>query len=165
MLDVNLRAPMMLARALVPGMCARRRGHLVFISSLSGKTASARSSVYSATKFGVRGFALALREDLRRDDVGVSVILPGFIRDAGMFADTGIALPPGVGTHTPEQVAASMIDAVEHDRAEAVVAPALLRAGANFAAIAPATASRLQRLAGGDRVAARIARAQRGKRT
>ena len=127
----------MLARALCPGDVARGRGHLVFISSLSGKAASPASSVYSATKFGLRGFALALREDLRRDGVGVSVVPPGFIRDAGMFADTGVQLPPGVGTHTPEQVAASMIDAIEHNRAEAVVAPALLRAGADFAAVAP----------------------------
>ncbi len=65
MLEVNLRAPIALARAFAPGMVERRRGHLVFISSLSGKAASPASSVYSATKFGLRGFALGLREDLR----------------------------------------------------------------------------------------------------
>ena len=64
-LDVNLRAPMQLARALGPAMERRGRGHIVFVSSLSGKVASAGGSVYSATKFGVRGFAGGLREDLR----------------------------------------------------------------------------------------------------
>ena len=69
-LDVNLRAPMQLARAFVPGMVERGRGHLVFVSSLSGKAASARSGIYSATKFGLRGFAGGLREDLMGTGVG-----------------------------------------------------------------------------------------------
>ncbi|MGH2893566.1 MAG: SDR family NAD(P)-dependent oxidoreductase, partial [Solirubrobacteraceae bacterium] len=80
-LDVNLRAPIALARVLAPAMVARGRGHLVFISSLSGKAAQPASSMYSATKFGLRGFGLALREDLRGTGVGVSVVAPGFIRE------------------------------------------------------------------------------------
>ena len=56
-------------------------------------TAAPASSVYSATKFGLRGFALGLREDLRPHGVGVSVVLPGFISDAGMFADAQVELP------------------------------------------------------------------------
>ena len=96
MLDVNLRAPIALAHGLVPMMTARGSGQMVFISSLSGKAASPASSLYSATKFGLRGFALGLREDLRRSGVGVSLVFPGFIRDAGMFAEAGVQLPPGV---------------------------------------------------------------------
>ena len=65
MLEVNLRAPIALARGLAPAMVRRRRGHMVFISSLAGKAASPSSSIYSATKFGLRGFALGLRADLR----------------------------------------------------------------------------------------------------
>src|SRR5581483_9526508 len=78
-LEVNLRAPIALARGLAPGMIERRRGQLVFISSLSGKAAAPLSSLYTSTKFALRGFALSAREDLRHDDVGVSVVLPGFI--------------------------------------------------------------------------------------
>ena len=63
-LDVNLRAPIQLTRALLPGMLERGRGHVVFVSSLSGKAASPRSGIYSATKFGLRGFAGGLREDV-----------------------------------------------------------------------------------------------------
>ena len=74
-------------------MIDRGHGHLVFISSLSGKVASPASSIYSATKFGLRGFALGLREDLAPHGVGVSVVLPGFIRDAGMFAEAAVKLP------------------------------------------------------------------------
>ena len=63
-LRVNLEAPMLLARALYPAMLEAGSGHLVFVASLSGKAASPRSSIYNATKFGLRGFALGLRADL-----------------------------------------------------------------------------------------------------
>ncbi len=164
MLDVNLRAPIQLARALAPAMVARGGGHIVFISSLSGLAASPASSMYNATKFGLRGFALGLRQDLAGAGVGVSVVLPGFIRDAGMFADSGARLPPGVGTKSPEDVAAATIEAIQRDRAEVLVAPLGLRFGALVASVAPGFASRAQRLAGGHRVAANIAAGQTGKR-
>jgi short-subunit dehydrogenase len=164
MLDVNLRAPIALARAFAPAMSARRRGQLVFISSLSAKATAPASSIYSATKFGLRGFALGLREDLRRDGVGVSLILPGFVSDAGMFADSGAKLPPGVGTRTPEQVAEAVIRAVERDRAELTVAPFGLRIGADIASVAPGVSAAFQRIAGGARVARAISAGQAGKR-
>jgi uncharacterized protein len=166
MLEVNLRAPVALARACAPGMIERRRGHMVFISSLAGKAASPASSTYSAAKFGLRGFALGLREDLRRHGVGVSVVLPGFISDAGMFADAGdIKLPPGIGTRTPEQVAAAVIGAIERNRAEVPVAPLALRLGATFAGVAPQVAAAGSRLLGSDRVASDLAAGQRDKRS
>lgn len=164
LLDVNLRAPIALTRWLLPAMLDRRRGHVVLMASLSAKSPSPRASLYNATKFGLRGFALGLREDLRGTGVGVSLILPGFVSDAGMFADTGVRLPPGVGTRSPEQVAAAVIDAIAHDRAEVTVAPRLLRLGAALSALAPGPTAALQRLAGGDRIAARIAAGQVDKR-
>jgi uncharacterized protein len=164
MLDVNLRAPIMLAHALAPAMVARGRGHLVFVSSLSGKAASRASSLYSATKFGLRGFALALRQDLAPHGVGVSLVAPGFIRDAGMFADSGVKLPPGAGTKTSDDVAAAVIRVIEADRAELEVAPAALRAGTAFASLAPQLAASASRLAGSDRISAEFAQRQRDKR-
>jgi short-subunit dehydrogenase len=164
LLEVNLRAPVMLARSFLPGMLARRRGHFVFIGSLAAKSAGPKSSLYSATKFGLRGFALALREDLRNSGVGVSVVLPGFIRDAGMYVDAHVKLPPGIGTRTPEQVAAAVIGAVIHDRAEVTVAPPIVRAGATLAMLAPGPAAALQRLAGSERIAAEFVAGQRDKR-
>jgi len=165
MLEVNLRAPIALARAVAPGMIERRRGHLVFISSLAGKAASPASSMYSASKFGLRGFALGLREDLRPHGVGVSVVLPGFISDAGMFADAGVSLPAGVRTRTPDQVASGVMRAIERNRAEVEVAPVALRLGASFAGIAPQTAAAASRLMGGDRVASDLAANQLDKRS
>lgn len=163
-LGVNLRAPIVLARELTPAMAARRRGHLVFVSSLSGRAASPRSSMYNATKFGLRGFALGLRQDLRRDSVGVSLISPGFIRDVGMFADSGAKLPPGVGTSTSEQVAAAVIRAVERNHAEVTVAPLAMRIASSVASVAPGIAEVGQRLARGDRVARQMADGQLHKR-
>jgi short-subunit dehydrogenase len=153
-LDVNLRAPILLARALAPGMIERGRGHMVFVSSLSGMAASPASSLYAATKFGLRGFALSIREDLRPHGIGVSVVLPGFIREAGMFADSGVKLPPGVGTRTPGEVADAVIAAIERNRAEVGVAPIMLRLGARFAGAAPELAATAQRVLGGDKIAA-----------
>jgi uncharacterized protein len=163
-LDVNLRAPIQLTRALVPGMVDRGRGHLVFVSSLSGKVATARSALYSATKFGLRGFAGGLREDLHGSGVGVTVVFPSFIRDAGMFADTGVKLPPWVGTRTPEDVADAVVRGIETGRGEIDVAPLSLRLGAFVSALAPETSARVQRRLGSQGIASAISSGQRAKR-
>jgi short-subunit dehydrogenase len=163
-IDVNLRAPMQLARLLAPSMRARRTGHLLFVSSLSDKAAGPHSSVYSATKFGLRGFALALRQDLAPDGVGVSLVSPGFVRDAGLFADSGAALPRGVGTSSPAEVAAAVVRAIERDKAAIDVAPLGMRAGARIAVVAPVTAAAVQKRLGSFAIARAIAAGQRDKR-
>ena len=164
MLDVNLRAPIALARALAPSMIARGSGHMVFVSSLSAKYAGPASAIYTATKFGLRGFALSLREDLRAHGVGVSVVLPGFVRDAGMFADAGVPVPPTAGTSSPEEVAAAVISSITRNRGEIDVAPVMTRAGASFASVAPGVAAAVSRRLGSHRIAAELAEAQSDKR-
>ena len=155
---------MLLAHGLIEPMVARGSGHLLFMSSLSGRAAAPGSSVYSATKFGLRGFALALREDLAPKGVGVSVVLPGFIRDAGMFADSGAKLPPGVGTKRPEDVARAVVKAIEANRAELDVAPLPLRAGAVIASLIPGPAGAVQRRFGATATAEQFERGQNDKR-
>jgi uncharacterized protein len=163
-LAVNLRAPMVMAKRLSETMVARGAGHLVFMSSLAGKAASPGGSIYAATKFGLRGFALALREDLAPQGVGVSVILPGFISEAGMFADSGAKLPPFVGTKRPQDVARAVVKAIEQDRAEIEVAPLPLRAGATLASLAPGPIGAVQRRLGAASTSDDLARGQRDKR-
>jgi uncharacterized protein len=163
-LDVNLRAPIQLTRALVPAMVERGAGHVVLVSSLSGKVASIGSSLYSATKFGLRGFAAGLREDLNGTGVGVTVVFPGFISDAGMLADSGVRLPRWVGTRRSDQVASAVVRGIEQDRAEIDVAPVSLRAGAIAGSLAPATFARIQRRLGSGRLSEAIAEGQRQKR-
>jgi short-subunit dehydrogenase len=163
-LTVNLRAPMVLARLLADPMVARRSGHLLFVSSLSGKSSSAGSGVYSATKFGLRGFAIGLRGDLQGTGVGVTVVNPGFISDAGMFADAQVELPRFVGTRTPQDVGAAVVRGIERDVAEIDVAPLGLRLGATLGGLVPGPALAIQRRLGGDKVAAGMAEGQRSKR-
>ncbi len=163
-LDVNLRAPILLARGLIPGMIERGGGHLVFVSSLSGKAATAKSSLYNATKFGLRGLSHALRAELRDDGIGVSVVCPGFIRDAGMFANSGVKLPPGIGTRTPEQVAQAVRKAVENNRGEVDVAPAFMRVASTFAGVAPELSAAFTRVTGANKITDDMAEGQRSVR-
>lgn len=163
-LDVNLRAPIVLARELSPGMVRRGRGHLLFMSSLAGKAATPRTALYNATKFGLRGFAGALRADLRGTGVGVSAIFPGFISDAGLFADADVKLPPGVGTRSPEHVADAVVGAIERNRGEVDVAPLPLRAGTLFASVAPELAGAVARRMGSDDISRKMQEGQSDKR-
>ncbi len=156
-LRVNLEAPMLLAQALFPAMIERGHGHLVFISSLAGKAASPQTSIYNATKFGLRGFALGLRSDLGPRGVGVSLVSPGFIRDAGMFADSRAEAPPGLGTASPRQVGAAVVKAIEADKVEITVAPLPSRAMAHLALLSPSFAVRIQSGSTGQKAAAAVA--------
>ena len=162
-LRVNLESPIRMARELSPKMHERRDGHLVFVSSLSGKAATARASLYAATKFGLRGFAFCLRDDLRGTGVGVSVVSPGAIRDAGMFADSGAKAPAAMGTGTPKQVGRAVVEAIEKDKGEITVAPVRQRALSRFAMNAPEISGRLAGTTAA-RVADEIARGQTEKR-
>jgi short-subunit dehydrogenase len=162
-LRVNLESPVRMARELIGPLTERGSGHMVFVSSISGKAATARASLYAATKFGLRGFALCLREDLRGTGVGVSVISPGAIRDAGMFADSKASGHPLIGTGTPEQVGRAVVSAIERNRGEIAVAPFRQRALGAVAVNFPELSGRL---AGGlaTRVADEIAAGQADKR-
>ena len=163
-IDVNLRAPVQMTHALLPGMLERGRGHLVYVSSMSGKVATARSSLYNGTKFGLRGFAYAVREDLRGTGVGVTTVFPGFISDAGMWADSGIELPRGIRTKSPEAVADAVIKGIDKDKAEIDVAPLTVRLGGWLAGPAPNLVAAINKRGGGDSIAESLADAQRDKR-
>ena len=163
-LDVNLRAPMIMARVLGERMKQRRSGQIVLISSLAGKVATAGSSLYSATKFGLRGFGSGLRADLVGTGVGVSVIFPGFVRDAGMFHDSEVKLPGYVGTSTPQDVAAAVSLAIRDDRGEIDVAPLVVRAATKASELAPALMGAVVRRLGSSEFTADIAVGQADKR-
>jgi len=162
-LRVNLTVPVRLAHAMLGGMLDRASGQLVFIGSLQSKAAMPRSSLYSATKFGLRGFALSLRQDLAGTGVGVSMVLPGFVRDAGMFADSGATPPLGLGTVTPEEVGEAVAGAVERDRAEVEIAPLQQRIAAGIAHRRPHLAARVTGRRAG-KVADQVVEGQANKR-
>jgi short-subunit dehydrogenase len=134
-LDLNVRGTLVLTRLLLPAMVERGAGHVVLVGSLAGLASTPRSSVYNASKFALRGFGHALREELRGTGVGVSLVSPTFVSSTGMWADTGLrARHPEVA---PQQVAAACVRAIREDRAEILVAPALQRAVVRAATLFP----------------------------
>ncbi|WP_231976866.1 SDR family oxidoreductase [Mycobacterium sp. E740] len=150
---INLLAPAALARAALAPMMQRGQGHIVFISSGAGLIATpGNGTVYTATKWGLRGLGLALRQELYGTRVGVSTIFPGPIRDAGMLADTGVALPRGFSTSSPQDVARAVVRAIEQDKPETTVASASVRLLVAVGAVAPVRIGELARLAGVGRV-------------
>jgi NAD(P)-dependent dehydrogenase (short-subunit alcohol dehydrogenase family) len=114
LVELNLIAAMQLTRAALPEMLARHDGSIVFVGSLSGRVAM--EPVYSATKYGLRGFALALRRQLYGTGVTVSLVSPGKIR-TGMTRHVAARLPG------PEVVAEQIAGVIVHPRREVVVPP------------------------------------------
>lgn len=163
-LRVNLEAPVLMARELEPKLIKKGEGHIVFIASLAGKVGAPRSSVYNATKFGLRGFAFGLREDLHTHGVGVSVVSPGFVREAGMFHDSRSDPPPGLGTTTPKKVAKGVERAIRRNRIEITVAPRRQRFVSELGYRHPRLASRVQRGGGASEIADKLAAGQADKR-
>ena len=120
--------------------------------------------MYNTTKFGVRGFALGFRQDLEGTGVGISLVEPGFVRDAGMFVESGAELPSGVRTVSPEQVARAVVKAVVKNAPEIVVAPVEIRMGAYFGSVFPTLNARAQKLAGGEKLGEQMTEGARSKR-
>jgi short-subunit dehydrogenase len=134
---VNLRAGMVLARELAPAMIERKEGHMVFMSSVAGKVPTPGFVVYNATKFGIRGFGLALREELWGTGVGVSVISPTFVSEAGMWAETGLKANPMAAEVRPEQVADAVLTAITKNKGEVDVVRLPLRVSLKVLGVAP----------------------------
>jgi short-subunit dehydrogenase len=76
---LNLRAPMILAQKFLPAMIAKRKGAVINIGSVSGKSGEANGAAYSASKFGLIGFTQSLFDEVREHNIKVAVILPGFV--------------------------------------------------------------------------------------
>ncbi|MDE2334501.1 MAG: SDR family oxidoreductase [Rhodospirillales bacterium] len=76
-LEINLNAPILLTRLVLPQMCKRRSGHVIFTGSVAGHSGFANIAVYSATKAAIAGFAASLRADLSPHGVRVTEIVAG----------------------------------------------------------------------------------------
>jgi short-subunit dehydrogenase len=79
LLSINLHAVILMTHTLLPNLMATRGSHIVTISSLFGLIAPPGQVAYSTSKFGVRGFGDALREELAEHEVGVTTVHPGGI--------------------------------------------------------------------------------------
>jgi NAD(P)-dependent dehydrogenase (short-subunit alcohol dehydrogenase family) len=112
LLNINLLGAMLLTRAVLPGMLRRRHGAIISVGSLSGRVAM--EPLYSATKYGLRGFSLSLRRQLSGSGVSVSLVAPGNIRTA-MTSNLQARMPE------PDLVARTVVDLIIHPRREVVV--------------------------------------------
>ena len=164
MVNLNLTAPLLLTRAVLPGMLDRGKGHIVNLSSGAGKVAQPFNAVYSATKFGLIGATHALRAEHLGSPVGFSVICPGFVRQDGMTARyeaQGLRVPSRFGTTTPQKVASAVLKAIREDRAEIIVSSQPIRPMAVLQAAAPQVIPRLAKRIGITSMAARAAEMRR----
>jgi short-subunit dehydrogenase len=114
-IGTNLLAPIVLTRALLPAMLEQRRGAIVFVASVAGHVGLPASATYSASKFGLRGFAHGLRREVAHSGVGVTIVSPGFVR-TDMTRWMGNLPLPG-----PEIVARAIADAIKRPRREVFV--------------------------------------------
>lgn len=127
---VNLTAPMILVRTALPGMLRRARGHVVGVSSISGRGPSPYLASYATTKAAIRELMASLRLEHRGTGVSFSSVSPGFVAREGMYArmaETGHRAPFALGTSPPERVATAVADAFEHDKADRIVAARPMR--------------------------------------
>ena len=149
-LRINLWAPEVLTRLTIPGMIERRRGHIVNVASVAGKTAVPYNSIYSSSKHGLVGFSWSLREEVKSYGVGVSVVCPGFVADSGMFHHWSQGKkPPSVSQSVkPEKVADAVVHAVEADKAEIIVAKGLAKIVDVFHAVSPPFTTAIARKSG-----------------
>lgn len=137
---VNLIAPMLLTHAVLSGMLARGRGHVVNMSSLAGKTGLPYQAPYGATKAGLVMFTHQLRMELVDEPVGVSVVCPGFVAEDGMYArveKSGESAPMFLRPTTPERVADAVVKVVRKDLAEVIVNPLPVRPLVALREVAP----------------------------
>ena len=113
MFETNLLSAVELTRLVLPDMLEHRTGSIINIGSVAGRVGF--STLYSATKFGLRGFSFGLRRELLGTGVHVSLVAPGFIK-TGMTA-WGPPLPmPG-----PEVVAKVIAELLERPQTEVIV--------------------------------------------
>lgn len=78
-IDINLKAPILFCQKFIPLIKKNNHGIIVFINSIAGRQIFSNSATYIASKFGLRGFADSLREDLRKDNIKVISVFPGAI--------------------------------------------------------------------------------------
>jgi NAD(P)-dependent dehydrogenase (short-subunit alcohol dehydrogenase family) len=110
--EVNLLGAMLLTRAVLPSMLERRQGVIVSVASLSGRVAT--EPLYSATKYGLRGFSLSLRRQLAGSGVTASLVSPGRI-DTPMNRHIDARMPK------PDIVATTIAELAAHPRREVVI--------------------------------------------
>ncbi|MDX8397820.1 MAG: SDR family oxidoreductase [Mariprofundaceae bacterium] len=117
MMRVNVLAPMLLTRALLPDLIERNSGQLVNVGSVFGSIGFAWFATYSASKFGLRGFSESLRRELAYTNLNVTYIAPRAVKtpmNDDRVMQMGVAT--GMNMDEPEIIVGKIIEAIESDK-------------------------------------------------
>ena len=124
---VNLMAPMQITTKLIGTLARADEAHIVNMASFLGLIPTRKLAAYQASKYGLVGFTLALRNDYHRKNFGVSVICPGFVTTP-MLQQTGQTETPPWGPKipawlctTPEHIAQVTIRAIKRDKGLVII--------------------------------------------
>jgi short-subunit dehydrogenase len=120
-IDLNLTALILLTKLVLPGMLARKSGHIVNHASMAGKVPPLGNSVYAASKAGVVVWSRAMRDELAGTGVSFSVVCPTYVSQVGVFARKHLKPPMLTAEVSPQQVVNAFMTALEHDRDEVLV--------------------------------------------
>lgn len=121
-LQINLLAPMLLTRCLLPHLLAQQAAQVICVGSALGAIGLPGFSVYSAGKFGLRGFAQALRRELAETPVAVQYLGPRTTKTAfNSEAVEAYNRATGTASDRPEQVAAELVALLESGDGERFV--------------------------------------------
>lgn len=129
LMAVNLHAPLLLTRRLLPRLLEQTEAHVLNVSSILGLVAHRKACAYHVSKFAMVGFSEALRAEFTRSGLGVTVLCPGFVTtrlfDRGMVgaSESAFKPPPAWLCATPEQVAAKAIRGIQRNRRMVLVTP------------------------------------------
>jgi len=118
-LDINLLAPMRLTQALLPHLRAQARAQVICLGSALGRIGLPGFSIYSASKFGLRGFAEALRRELRGTGIRVQYVGPRSTRTG--FNDAAVQAynaATGTAMDSPSRVAETLLRSLQDEAAE-----------------------------------------------
>lgn len=147
-IKLNLEIPLQLAHLLLPGMLARKSGHIVNMSSLGGKKGAPYDALYCGTKAALVEWGCAMALELVDSGVNISTICPGYVTGEGMFAKFGISAPAFLGSTTPEKVAQAVANAIRSNHLEVIVNSMPVRPLLALNALSPAFGNWVLNLAG-----------------
>jgi len=119
MIDVNLRAPIVLSRLAIPLMKEAGEGAIINVASLAGRTPVPGAATYSATKFGLRAFTMALAEELRETNIKVAAVSPGPVDTGFIMANIDVVtdLTFSQPISTAEEVAREIVTLCSNNKA------------------------------------------------
>ena len=167
-LQVDLIAPLLLSRLLLPGMLEREYGRIVNVSSLAGHTSFPHTEAYAAAKDGLTAFSRVLHSDYRRTGVSATSLILGPVKDAGLsartLAETGLTASTAFSV-SPQKVAAATLRAIDKPRPEMVISVGPGRALKALMDYFPGMGPAVNRLSGADKLMASVADYREAART